>query len=643
MRVSPAALALLSCVTLTGCSALNPVDSGLSSIGTIIGSAFGGRQPINQAHIYLLEASITGYAGPGIAPSTANASKSLLTAGGSVNFPTVEDTNGDYYVVTNANGGFNITGDYTCDTGGQVYIYSVGGDPGGGVNAAAGLIAPLGTCGSFGSTTRVNINEAATIATAYAVAGFATDATHIGILDSPLAETGLANAFANANLLYDIHYLGGTAGAPASTPNGNGVVPQKQVDTLANILAACVDSDGPTSGQCTGLLSGLMSNGTTGTEATDTATEAIYMAHNPTVTSVYSVTGPGAVNPYTPWNSSIAPNDFTIAILYSGGGISSSTGVAIDSSGDAWTTNSGTNAIAELSPLGVPISTAAGFTGGGLNNPSSISIDTNGNVWATNNSVPYSVSEFSDSGAVVSTSAYVGGGFDMPSSIAIDANGNAWIANHDSSNPSTTVSWLSGSNGIPISTTGISSGGISGPAAVAVDASGFVWVTDSASNSVSRLSTTDASATSSVGYTGTGVDNPSALAIDGSGNVWVANYTNSTVSTFSSNGNFLATTSTVGGLNLPTGIAIDGSGDAWIVNQGSYSLAQLSSTGDAISPTTGYTSGGLTGPNAVAIDGSGNVWVADTGATLKEFIGAATPVATPLVSAIKTGKLGTRP
>ncbi len=42
------------------------------------------------------------------------------------------------------------------------------------------------------------VNEVSTVAAAYAMAGFATDATHVGSSGTALALTGIANAFANA-------------------------------------------------------------------------------------------------------------------------------------------------------------------------------------------------------------------------------------------------------------------------------------------------------------------------------------------------------------------------------------------------------------------------------------------------------------
>jgi len=65
-----------------------------------------------------------------------------------------------------------------------------------------------------------------------------------------------------------------------------------------------------------------------------------------------------------------------------------------------------------------------------------------------------------------------------------------------------------------------------------------------------------------------------------------------------------------------------------------------------LSPTNGFTGGGLSTVGLLAIDGSGNVWATNQGFSsysVTEFIGAGTPVVTPLAVGVKNNMLGTRP
>jgi hypothetical protein len=150
MRSSAWALSLacLLALVLTGCT-LNTTAAPTAEAGAAIsGIVHGGQNPIIGAHVYLFAANAGVFT-----PNTngyGNASVSLLTAGtGRTQDTTPSDpTYLDYYVTTDSNGNFSITGDYSCTAGQQVYLYALGGNPGlgTGTNPAAGLMAALGNC-----------------------------------------------------------------------------------------------------------------------------------------------------------------------------------------------------------------------------------------------------------------------------------------------------------------------------------------------------------------------------------------------------------------------------------------------------------------------------------------------------------------
>ncbi|WP_317623990.1 hypothetical protein [Granulicella mallensis] len=108
---------------LSGCSA-NFGDVSTASTQTamhIRGLVHGGQQPISGTHVYMYAASTVAYGGSGIAPTsgpTGNASTSLLTS--STGNPA--DTNGNFYVTTDAGGTFDINGAFACSSGQQVYL-----------------------------------------------------------------------------------------------------------------------------------------------------------------------------------------------------------------------------------------------------------------------------------------------------------------------------------------------------------------------------------------------------------------------------------------------------------------------------------------------------------------------------------------
>jgi sugar lactone lactonase YvrE len=646
-------LACLLPLGLIGCSvestATPTADAGLA----ITGKVMGGQQAIVGARVYLFAANAgvftpnaTGYGNASLSLLTSQTGTTLDSNGGA--------TNGDYYVTTGTAGAFSITGDYSCTANTQVYLYAVGGNAGSGANSAAGLLAVLGNCPGGASafaagTPYVVINEVSTVAAAYVFAGFATDAVHVSSSGTSLAKTGIANAFANAANLETI----GTGVALATTPAGNGIVPQNEINTLANILASCVNSNGAVTGPtnptaCYTLFTNALSGGATGAQPTDTATAAINMAHNPGVnmTALYALST--ATPPFGPALST-QPNDFTLGLIYSGGGLNSVGGLAIDGLGDIWLANDGSNSLSEFSPTGAAISTSSGFTGGGLSNPTGLAIDNSGALW-TSSPANNRISEFASNGtAITSSSGYTGGGLNSPRSVAIDASGNVWVGNSSGNSIS---EFSSGGTAITTSS-GYTGGGLSNPRAASIDGSGNVWLPNNSGNSLSKFNSAGTALSTSSGYTGGGLNAPKDLALDSSGNVWVANNGNSTISKFSNSGTAISSSSgySGGGLNAPTVIAIDGSGNVWAANQASNSVSEFNSGGTAITGSNGYTCAGCMNlPAGPVIDGSGNLWFANNNSTISELIGAATPVITPIVAGLPltltgngSSNLGTRP
>jgi hypothetical protein len=643
----PFVIVLPSCaLLLSGCAGMPAITtSNTDSIpGTVLhGSVHGGQNPIVGAQVYLYAINTAGYGGTGIAPSSTNASVSLLHSGTG----TTQDGNGHYYVTTDQSGNFTITGDYSCPSNyPHTYFYASGGDPGlgSGVNTAITLMAPAQACNTSAST---DINEVSTIATAYAYAGYASDPTHISSSNTLLAATGLTNA---ANTLANLE-TASTGMALATTAGGNGTVPQLEINTLANILAACVNSTGSASTQCSTLFSNAASSAFA---TTDTATAALNIAHNPGPSSTVVGNLFGLQTANSPFQSGLtsAPNDFTIAISYTGGGMNSPVPLAIDASGDVWVGNtaSGANTVSEFSPLGAVIS-GSPFSGGGIDDPYSIAIDKSGNLW-TANVTPNSLSELTSAGLPVSTSAgYTGGGLNAPYDIALDSLGHVWVVNNVGSSLSEFTSTGS-TPGTPISSsTGDQGGGISNdPVSLAIDASGNIWISDSIT--LGALSEFYATGTSSGtaesgtnGDTGGGLNDPWGLAVDGSGNVWLADSGTGAnrISLFGAGGTAISSPTgyTGGGLSIPEDIAIDGAGNVWVANRATNAtsppypdsdISEFNSVGTAISSSTGYQAG-LNLSLRIAVDGSGNVWVTNASLnSITEFVGAGSPVVTPKVT-----------
>jgi streptogramin lyase len=614
----PAVCLSLSLIAMLGCGATSIPSTSPAPGVAMAGGVFGGEQPVVGAKIYLYAAGATGNG----SPSTSLLSTSASGVG--------TDSSGNGYVLTDADGNFAITGDWSCvNPSDQVYLVALGGNPGlapGVSNEALGLMSGLGTCGSLVSTyPYIDINEVTTVATVWALQQFLSDARHVG--SSPTNALGLANAFAQITNIVNP----GTGVARAATPAGNGAVPQAKINTIANILATCVSSAGVGSATCSSLFAAASAAGKPA--VADTIMASLQMARKPgsNVSQFFDLVNP--MGPFQP-QLSAAPNDWMLPINFTGGGLNGPASVGVDGLGNLWVADY-SGAASSFSPLGVPIATS-GYTGIGLRQPLGLAIDQNNNVWLANEQSTGSINhglgditELDPNGNLLSGSTgYANGGIYFPMSVTADPNGNMWVVDYGDSKVT-----LLNSSGVALSGTGGWGGAsLQFPVALAVDSHHNAWVADQSSTSITEIAADGSSATSIACCNGA-----SGIATDQSDNVWVANYYGDSISEVSSAGLVLLNGVVGGGLHHPLGIAIDGAGTVWVANYRGGSISQLdgansSSPGTVRSPANGFgVDSALLEPYGIAIDASGNAWVTSFGnATLTEFLGIASPIRTPL-------------
>jgi NHL repeat-containing protein len=436
---------VLAAAALTGCeggtsmiAAHNPV---VASAASAHGRVMGGQQPVTGASIYLYAAGAGGYG---------SAAASLLT-GSTGN----QDASGNWYVTTDANGNFAITGDWSCPASpspSYLYVLSLGGNPGGSsLNPNLAEMAALGPCSAVNASTYVVVNEITTVASIWALSPFMRGMTNVG--SSATNQAGLAETFAAVNSVANI--ATGTASGP-SLPTG-ATLPIAKINTLANILASCVNSSGGTAGDpspCGNLFSATTVNSVA---PTNTVAAALNIAQQPAanVASLYALQT--ASPPFLP-SLATAPNDLTIAINYTGGGLNAPAAIATDQSGNVWVANSGSDTVSWFDNLGNSKLGTTGTSLGGV--PAGIAIDLSGNAWVTasNNDV-YELS--SSSGSIVGSPLT---GFNEPTGIAIDPNNEIWVVNAGNN----TVSAVN-SSGVPLAGSPFSGAGISAPAAIAIN------------------------------------------------------------------------------------------------------------------------------------------------------------------------------
>jgi hypothetical protein len=591
---------------------------------TVNGRVHGGQQPVVGAQIQLYAAGNTG--------------------NGSAASPLLQNA-----VTSGQDGTFSITADYACQSPtSQVYLVATQGNPGlgaGGNNPALVMMAALGSCGNLTPTQFISMNEVTTVAAAWALAPFEKDLTHVG---SSLSNynLGLTNAFLNAQLIADTS-TGNVATLPSNLTTETG-----KIYALADAVAVCINSDGTTG--CSPLFTAATPNG--GIVPTNAWDALMNIVKNPgnNVVGVYN-----AIGPQPPFATTLtqSPNDWTLSLTVTGGGLNMPTALGIDSQNNIWVANQA-GPLSAFGPQGTPLSsTGFGFSSPGhsyISQVYGLAIDPSDNIWVTNfngGSHAGSVTEFygvksGSPGSSPQTAGFSDSSIQYPYALAADTNGNIFIANTGNSSASVYTSSgtllygdLGANSMLPVI-----------PQGIAVDANHGFWLPGG--NTVAHISAPSTSYPNGQLLSNTNCCALSyGVATDAQGNLWVADYlggtspnNNGAFADLATDGSILVSNATVGGINHPAMVAVDASQNVWFTNLIGASITEIAGNGSAagvgtaISPSVGaYGVGGygldasLHSPLGIAPDRSGNIWVSNQGANaITMFFGLATPTVTPL-------------
>lgn len=690
-------LALLasSAMLTAGCANMANTASNVNALDTsagLTGRVHGGNQPVSGATVNLYFAAQNEYLAPTLAATTTTATD------GSGGFSFIENS-------TSTNNGSDNTFNCAAVAGASPLVYVVAkggntinnGDPSVN-NSAAAFIAVFGTCSQLqNAPSFVDMTEVTTVATMAAVQQF-FDPSNDGISADGTGQQYNVIVNLPKTIALLVSAANGTAVSstviPASVSSGNnGVVgvtvtatPEvSKINTLANILSACVNNASASAAPCTTLLTDAVPpppsitnkpGGTVFAPATDVLQAAYYILTNPTnggtsnLASIYGL-APAAGAPYQPALAA-QPSDWTIGVSYSSSSVC------------------GTG------------------RGGFINQPYDIGVDANDNVWISNAQTSSgNLSEISATGAAA-TCVFLGSGSN--GGLALDVKGNAWISSTGSNN---IYRYSSGLNGIPQGVVDFPTGFPS--LGVTADGLGNVYFTSSASGSLYQIpgAASSASAVAPVEISNVVGANPVRLMPDYNGNtvasdIWVTSgagyvsrvapstnpsdpnydhaFSTTTFATgsaaygvavtssnkvFVSSGGtdnyvtyltgsgtsyspFWTTSAGFAGLDAPTGLAIDGRNNVWVPNNTNASssvgsVSEISATASALSPApTGFQKGStyLSSGLVSIVDQAGNVWVVGNGGTgnyITEIVGAGVPIYQPFATGLSNGRFQSIP
>ena len=583
-------------------------------VNSISGKVEGGLGPISGAQVTLYQAGNSAYG-----------------AGATVLGTATTDSRGKFAI------GFTPPATPTL-----LYLVALGGNAGAGSNAAIGLMGVAGP--SNAPLNAVKINELTTVAGQWALPQF-IDSTGQEV-GAPLSNRkGILNAAAQA-----LDNLADTAtGAPAKflptalecssglpAVNCDGL---DRLDTLANIIAACVQSSGPSTklpscalatNACDILLA------CSGTPAIGTALGAAHaIATHPTSNVSQLFAAQGAVQPFQPALVA-APDGFEIALnLFPlAARLSSPIGVAADIPGDVWIANLGGNSVTKLSAIGRFIGTFAP-AGAKFDQPYGIAINANNDVWISNSNGA-SVTELNAVGGLIANRSPAGADINEPTGVEVDQADNVWVANFAGNSVSELLSIDNYATGVNYAPPGAA---FDGPAEIGIDTGANVWVSNFTGNSVSELTASSSYAQGLNFAPGAALLNfPVGLGLDAANNVWIANSGSLNISELTASSSYstgFSFSPAGAALNEPAALKFDSAGNLWATDVGTGTLSELlagcssvSCNGLKFDPP----GADLNSPQGVTVDAAGNIWVASTGNnSIAEFIGLAAPTGVPVL------------
>lgn len=292
-----------------------------------------------------------------------------------------------------------------------------------------------------------------------------------------------------------------------------------------------------------------------------------------------------------------------------------------------------------------------------MNGPGAFAIDEKGYLWVNDNYIPKAADEIACAGVRLLKfypwgenfpgSPYFGGGLEGAGfGITLAPNGHVWVGNFgfeapDCATPGNPYGVPATNNsvsefrpdGMPVSpdVTGYVDGDISWPQSTVADKNGSIWLANCGSDSVTLYP--GGLPDKAYNIVDIGLEKPFGLAIGDGGNAWVVGNKSNSLAILGPAGDLVkavsGTATSVQQLTHPMGIAADSQGNIWVANSDvvdapcnppaknfgeaeNPSIALLTPNGE-FHPNSPFSGGGVLIPWGIAVDGNDTVWVANFG------------------------------
>ena len=471
------------------------------------------------------------------------------------------------------------------------------------------------------------INELTTVASAYAMAQFIEGENIAG------GHPGLQNAAAMVFNLADS--MGQVADVLGKPPNGSETTTRNQFNSLANMLAACINQVD----NCSDFFE--LAKNPNGPVPTNTLQAMVNIAHNPwqNVSALFAIAQQSAL--YEPALSpSQSPDAWTLAIRYDDPlqRLDGPGNIAFDTDGNAWVNNNYTNNPDVSKVCGSDLVFAFKPTGSQLPGSPYGGSDNNGGLYGAGFGISVSLEQ--DTIEPQETVWVSNFGF-QGSKCSIDSKDRMLLSESISQFGLDGAALSPNRVGSDPSTGGWRQGNILQPQGTAVDQLGNIWITNCGNASVTKY---PKGIPENAQYFPVADEQslfkPFGIAIDENGVAWITGNGSDSVIAIAQDGTILDVFTNQNdedaSFKLPVGIAVDSFGNKWVSNSDALTATCAGDTAKeliseeiansetppehasvALIRKSGkvetFTGGGIVFPWGIAVDGDDNIFVANFG------------------------------